>query len=58
MMLGKLLGLIAGFGEDSLLNLLIHTGKSGNATTAYKRYGRTLFQMVQWYNYDFYPGSK
>ncbi|XP_017856515.1 PREDICTED: uncharacterized protein LOC108609272 [Drosophila arizonae] len=46
---GMLAGLIAVLAIPSILRVLICTGQSSNALTAYRRYLRTIFHVHAWY---------
>ncbi|XP_050295425.1 uncharacterized protein LOC126735471 isoform X2 [Anthonomus grandis grandis] len=58
MLLGNLLGLLAGLALQPSLAILILTKMSSSDLTAYKRYLATIFHMMIWYDEDFRPGSK
>lgn len=41
----------------TILEVLVHTKRSGSSFTAYQRYVATILHMTIWYEEDFKPGA-
>jgi len=49
---GNLAGLIMVLSIPTILDVLIHTNKSSEPYTAFRRYLDTIRHLLRWYNYD------
>lgn len=58
MFAGKLCGLLSVLAVPSILKILVHTNKSSEPLTAYRRYMQTVFHVLVWYEEDLKPGSR
>ncbi|XP_055902813.1 uncharacterized protein LOC129938991 isoform X2 [Eupeodes corollae] len=55
---GMLSGLVAVLAIPSILNVLICTRQSSTPATAFRRYVRTIFHVLSWYDHPVKKGSK
>jgi len=52
MMVAKLIGLVLVLSIPTILDVLVHSNKSSEPYTAFRRYVDTIRHMIRWYNYD------
>lgn len=55
---GMMIGLISILSVPSVLRILMFTKGSGSPMTAYRRYLRTIFHTMSWYDEELKPGSR
>lgn len=55
---GMMIGLISILAVPSVLRVLMFTKGSGSPMTAYRRYIRTIFHTMSWYEEELTPGSR
>lgn len=51
-------GLLAILAIPTILDVLVHTKKSGSNLTAFKRYMHTVYHTLSWFRNDLKPGTK